>query len=307
MLAILVAALLLVVLTPSPGSAHAYLQLSPAAGANLAQGPGHPPPFRERRRPPACCCWAWRSAWAARLRDASWPGSPDRPARRSGCSCSASPAAASSLPSSPRWLRSRWTWPGRARPGGRRRGPTTLRWGVREAGLVLLLVALSGRRGTVDRAPSRVAFLAGACPGRCRDRGTRSRGGGGPAGPAGGPGAAPCRRADLGGVRRLSRDRPAAAHRALPRPYVLAALRRFARPAVACLAVTAVTGVFLASDTIGSVDAALRTTYGRSFLLKLLLVVLASVWRWSTTTACATARRPGSRLGPWRSRAWSPS
>ena len=65
------------------------------------------------------------------------------------------------------------------------------------------------------------------------------------------------------------------ARRALPRPYVLAALRRFARPAVACLAVTAVTGTFLASDTIG-LDAALRTTYGRSFLLKLLLVALAS-------------------------------
>src|SRR4051812_29756147 len=70
-------------------------------------------------------------------------------------------------------------------------------------------------------------------PGRSRDRGTGSRGGGEPAGPAGGPGAAPRRRADLGRIRRLSRDRAAAPRRALPRPYVLAALRRFARPAVA--------------------------------------------------------------------------
>ena len=58
---------------------------------------------------------------------------------------------------------------------------------------------------------------------------------------------------------------------------MLAALRRFARPAFACLAVAAVTGTFLAGDTIGSVDAALRTTYGRSLLLKLLLVALAFI------------------------------
>ena len=151
-----------------------------------------------------------------------------------------------------------------------------LRWGLREAGLVLLLVALSGRRGSADRGPSRVAFLAGAVLAAV---GTAALG-------HAAAGNQPVRLVALAlhlaaaltwagsvaclGIALLR------ARRALPRPYVLAALRRFARPAVACLAVTAVTGTFLASDTIGSVDAALRTTYGRSFLLKLLLVALAS-------------------------------
>ena len=152
-----------------------------------------------------------------------------------------------------------------------------VRWGVREVGLALLLSGLSGRRDTVDLAPSRGVFLTGAF---LATVGTAALG----------PTAATDQPVELAvlalhlaaaltwagsvaclGIALLR------GHRALPRPYVLAALRRFARPAGACLAVTAVTGVFVASDTIGSVDAALRTTYGRSFLLKLLLVVLAWV------------------------------
>jgi copper transport protein len=156
-------------------------------------------------------------------------------------------------------------------------GSYVVRWGVREAGLVLLLAALLGRRGIVGRTPSRSAFLAGAC---LVAAGTAALG-------HAATGDQPVRviATALHLTAALTWAGSVAclgiallrAHRALPRPSVLAALRRFARPAAACLAVTAVTGVFLASDTIGSVDAALRTTYGRSFLLKLLLVVLASV------------------------------
>ena len=138
-LAILVAALLLVVLTPSRGSAHAYLQHSnPAYGANLAQGPvfgvrtsARPASFHET--PPAPGEAAATSLLLlglalglggplARRVLVRVPGPTARP---SGCSCSASRAAASSWPSSPRWLRSRWTWPGRPMSGGRRPGPTT--------------------------------------------------------------------------------------------------------------------------------------------------------------------------------------
>jgi copper transport protein len=49
-------------------------------------------------------------------------------------------------------------------------------------------------------------------------------------------------------------------------------LRSFALPAAACVTVMAVTGVYLASDVVGSVDAALRTFYGRTLLVKLALV-----------------------------------
>ena len=56
---------------------------------------------------------------------------------------------------------------------------------------------------------------------------------------------------------------------------VRALLRRFARPAAACVSVMVVTGVLLASDVLGSVDAALRTLYGRALLAKLALAALA--------------------------------
>ena len=131
-----------------------------------APPPARPSPrFRASASPaaeaaaPRCCCWASRSAWAACSRAASWLGSPAPPARPSACSCWVARSGIS-WPSSPRSFRSRWTWPGRVTPHGRRRGPTTLRWGLREAGLLLLLGALSG--GVAGReAPSR-----GGVPGR---------------------------------------------------------------------------------------------------------------------------------------------
>jgi copper transport protein len=49
-------------------------------------------------------------------------------------------------------------------------------------------------------------------------------------------------------------------------------LRGFGPYAAACASVVVVTGVYLASDVVGSVDAALLTTYGRTLLIKLAVV-----------------------------------
>lgn len=58
-------------------------------------------------------------------------------------------------------------------------------------------------------------------------------------------------------------------------PPLRAALRGFAAPAAACVSVMAVTGVYLASDVVVSVDAVIGTFYGRTLLVKLALVVVA--------------------------------
>ena len=52
-------------------------------------------------------------------------------------------------------------------------------------------------------------------------------------------------------------------------------LRRFGPPAAVCVAVMVVTGVYLSSEVVGSVDAALLTVYGRTLLLKLALAGVA--------------------------------
>ena len=52
-------------------------------------------------------------------------------------------------------------------------------------------------------------------------------------------------------------------------------LRAFGPPAAGCVGVMVVTGVYLSSEVIGSVDAALFTTYGRTLLLKVTLAVVA--------------------------------
>jgi len=51
-------------------------------------------------------------------------------------------------------------------------------------------------------------------------------------------------------------------------------LRSFGVPAAACVSVMVVTGVYLTSEVIGSVDAALLTTYGRVLLLKIVVAAL---------------------------------
>jgi copper transport protein len=58
---------------------------------------------------------------------------------------------------------------------------------------------------------------------------------------------------------------------------VRAALRAFAVPAAACVATAFVTGVYLVSGTVGSVDAALLTFYGRSLLIKIGLFAAAGI------------------------------
>ncbi|RNM15786.1 copper resistance CopC/CopD family protein [Nocardioides pocheonensis] len=58
-------------------------------------------------------------------------------------------------------------------------------------------------------------------------------------------------------------------------PDVLATLHAFGPAAGACLGVTVVTGIYLSSDTVVSVDAAVLTTYGRTLILKVLLVAVA--------------------------------
>jgi copper transport protein len=56
-----------------------------------------------------------------------------------------------------------------------------------------------------------------------------------------------------------------------------AALRRFLVPAGVCVGVMVVTGVYLSSNVIGSVDALLLTTYGQIMLAKVAVVVVASI------------------------------
>ncbi|MDT4931193.1 MAG: copper transport protein [Pseudonocardiales bacterium] len=56
-----------------------------------------------------------------------------------------------------------------------------------------------------------------------------------------------------------------------------AVLRGFRVPAAACVSVMIVTGIYLASGLVGSVDAALFTFYGRTLLLKLGVVAVIAV------------------------------
>jgi copper transport protein len=56
-----------------------------------------------------------------------------------------------------------------------------------------------------------------------------------------------------------------------------AVLRGFAIPAAACMSVMVVTGLYLASNVVGSVDAALRTFYGRTLLVKIGLFGVAAL------------------------------
>ncbi len=73
-------------------------------------------------------------------------------------------------------------------------------------------------------------------------------------------------------------------------------LRAFAVPAAACVSVVIVTGVYLTSGVVGSVDAALLTMYGRTLVLKIALVAVAGgLALVSTTRLHGSARRPVPR------------
>ncbi|MGZ4633947.1 copper resistance CopC/CopD family protein [Oryzihumus sp.] len=56
-----------------------------------------------------------------------------------------------------------------------------------------------------------------------------------------------------------------------------AALRAFGIPAAVCVSVVAVTGLYLSSQVVGSVDALILTLYGRTLLLKVVAAGLAGV------------------------------
>ena len=58
----------------------------------------------------------------------------------------------------------------------------------------------------------------------------------------------------------------------VPASVVRAVLRSFGRPAAVCVGVLMITGVYLLSGVVGSVDAVLLTTYGRILLVKLAVV-----------------------------------
>lgn len=154
-----------------------------------------------------------------------------------------------------------------------------MRWGVREAGL-LLLVASAATRTRTSRARARSLLLPAGAALACG--GTAMLG-------HSGAGAAP----------NVTRVMASAAHlgaaatwagcvvvlavvliphvrRGAPSRYLTrTVLRGFGPPAAACVAVLVVTGVYLSSQVIGSVDAALFTVYGRTLLAKVLLAGVA--------------------------------
>lgn len=63
-------------------------------------------------------------------------------------------------------------------------------------------------------------------------------------------------------------------HRSAAVPWV-DVLRSFAMPATACVSLTAVSGIYLSSEVVSSVDAVLSTFYGRTLLVKVCLAGLA--------------------------------
>ncbi len=74
-------------------------------------------------------------------------------------------------------------------------------------------------------------------------------------------------------------------------------LLRFGPPAAVCVGVMVATGVYLSSEVVGSVDAALLTTYGRTLLVKLAVAGIAGVLALVNTVRL---RRAGPRSAPRR-------
>jgi copper transport protein len=150
-------------------------------------------------------------------------------------------------------------------------------WLLREGGLLLLLLA--ARRGR-PTGPVRTAQLILGGVAACAGSALLGHAAGGPglvvvhvladamhlAATAGWSGAVVVLAAVAGP---LLRDRSGANETAR------AVLRSFAGPAAACVSVAVVTGVYLASAVVGSVDAVLMTFYGRTLLLKLVIAAAA--------------------------------
>jgi copper transport protein len=74
-----------------------------------------------------------------------------------------------------------------------------------------------------------------------------------------------------------------------------AVLRGFGIPAATCVSIMVVTGIYLASKVVGSVDAALFTIYGRTLVLKLAVVCVAGLLALINTMAL---HRRGARPTP---------
>ena len=177
-----------------------------------------------------------------------------------------------------------------------------LRWGLREVGLLVLLGATLGRPRLPRPDARRLTFAAGAA---LACLGTALLG-------HSGTGTSP----------HLTRVAASAAHvgaattwsgcvvilAVVLAPWVRAGaarslesarvvLRRFGPPAAVCVAVMVVTGVYLSSEVVGSVDAALLTVYGRTLLLKLAVAGVAGALALVNTVRL---RRRGPRSTPRR-------
>jgi copper transport protein len=160
-------------------------------------------------------------------------------------------------------------------------GTYALRWTVRESGLVLLALAaatvLRERSGELGRRSSRPLLLAG---GALTCTGTALLGHAG------------------AGALSVTRVLATAAHLAAALTWAgaliclvvlvharrpgtpadvswVAVLRAFALPASACVSVMVVTGLYLSSHVVASVDAAVSTFYGRTLLLKVTVAAVA--------------------------------
>jgi copper transport protein len=175
------------------------------------------------------------------------------------------------------------------------------RWGLREAGLLLLALSATKRARALPAGPGRLLLAAGAA---LACGGTALLG-------HSGSGATP----------HITRVIASAAHLGAASTWagclvVLAfvlvlhrrdgvpssdlartALRGFGPPAAVCVAVLVVTGVYLSSKVIGSVDAALFTIYGRTLLAKVMLAGLAGALALATTLRL---HRRGPRATPRR-------
>ena len=176
------------------------------------------------------------------------------------------------------------------------------RWGLREAGLLLLVVSATARARTLPLGACRVILLAGAA---LACGGTAMLG-------HSGTGAIPnitrviASATHLGAaatwagcvvvlafvlVLRRRRGSPS-------RDFARSVLQGFGPPAAACVAVLVVTGVYLSSKVIGSVDAALFTVYGRTLLAKVMLAGVAGSLALVNTLRL---HRRGERATPRRS------
>ena len=154
-------------------------------------------------------------------------------------------------------------------------GSYGVRWGVREAGLLLLAASAMHRTGSARAIGRRLLLSVGA---------VLACGGTALLGHSG-----------AGATLNLTRVIAAAAHLGAAvtwagclvilaavtlhrgrlgdpnRDFARSVLRAFGPPAALCVGVMVVTGVYLSSTVVGSVDAALLTGYGRTLLAKVLL------------------------------------